>query len=63
MNLLQYFIGGDPSRRYLGLLGYLTVNDLLMLTRTSTKLRGIVLERKLIKKVVRFGNLDPSLRR
>ena len=43
-------------------LGLFTVKDFIRLSGTNTYLQRVIVKGKVIKRLVRFGNLDSSLR-
>ena len=50
------------SKKHPNLLGYLSVQDVLVVMRLNKSLNEIVIKKKFVKKIVRFGNLNSGLR-
>ena len=61
--LIEYCLSSEMTRRHPTLLGYLTVKDMFELTKTASSVKALIIAKKLIKKIVRFGNLDAPLRK
>eukprot|EP00347_Sterkiella_histriomuscorum_P000255 403376585 len=60
---LENFMSSDMIKSHSKFLGYFEVRDIMALSQVSSKLYSTVIDRKIIKRLVRYGCMDDQLRK